>query len=504
MQIIAETTRGQLDGRQQRDGVLLFAGVPYAAAPEGDLRFRPPQPHQGWAGVRDATKFGAVAPQGGGATSILTAGWNPEYSEDCLFLNLQTPALDEGRRPVMVWIHGGAFTSGTGAIPWYDGASFVRQGDVVVVSINYRLGALGFLHLGDHADDYAGSGNNGIADQIAALEWVRDNIASFGGDPGNVTIFGESAGGMSVGTLLGAPAANGLFHKAIAQSGAASWVRKSEDAAEVTDLMMKELGAADISDLMAASTDRLLEAQNSLAQQMLTDPALRRRGAGIGMPFQPVVDGEVLPEHPAKATAAGLSADVPVLTGTTREEFNLFMLMAPTADLPWERVSKRIARFHPDPAQVIETYRESRPEAGPTEVFSAFMTARVFGIPAVRLVEAQSPHQPDNTFVYEFRWGSPAFDGKIGSAHALEIPFVWNNLDKRGIEMLLGDNPPQSIADAMHQAWIDFARTGDAGWAPYSEKQRNVQWFDDFAGGKASELVEDPSPLERELFSDVL
>ena len=196
----------------------MFRGIPFAAPPVGPLRFKPPQPAEPWSGVRDGSRFGAMAPQGVGSLESMLGAGNFEQSEDCLFLNVATPAADDGRRPVMVWIHGGGFETGAGSIPWYHGTRLARRDDVVVVSINYRLGALGFTHLAALGEGYASAGNAGILDQIAALEWVQDNIAAFGGDPGNVTIFGESAGGMSVGTLLGTPAAAGLFHRAIAQS----------------------------------------------------------------------------------------------------------------------------------------------------------------------------------------------------------------------------------------------------------------------------------------------
>src|ERR1700691_5706610 len=251
MAVIADTTAGKIAGREKA-GVLLFAGIPFAAAPLGDRRFKAPAPHEGWSDVRDATRFGQVAVQVGDSLGALGAAPPPDWSEDCLFLNVQTPALDGARRPAMVWIHGGAFVNGTGAMPWYDGANFVRHGDVVVVSINYRLGALGWLELGHLDPAYATSGNNGLLDQIAALRWVHDNIDGFGGDPDNVTIFGESAGAMSVGTLLATPAATGLFAKAIAQSGAAHNVSSMEGAVSVTEAFLEELDGGDLEAAVSA------------------------------------------------------------------------------------------------------------------------------------------------------------------------------------------------------------------------------------------------------------
>ena len=255
---IANTAQGQVEG-SERDGVLRFAGIPFAKPPVGDLRFRPPQPADPWDGVRPATAFGDTCMQSASPIDALFGGQPEPTSEDCLYLNVWTPALDGAERPVMVWIHGGAFMMGSGSSAMYDGASFARRGDVVFVSLNYRLAELGFSQLAHLDESYAGSGNCGILDQVAALEWVRDNIAGFGGDPGNVTIFGESAGGMSVGTLLGTPAAAGLFHKAIPQSGAAHNTVAAKVAAEVTDDLMTRLNARTVADLVAVPAADLLQ-----------------------------------------------------------------------------------------------------------------------------------------------------------------------------------------------------------------------------------------------------
>ena len=255
---VAQTSSGRVMGRE-RDGVLLFAGVPYAAPPTGARRFRAAQPHEGWSDVRDARKFGPAAPQiaSGGMTDPAPVRWD----EDCLTLNIQTPALDDGARPVLVWIHGGGYRNGQGAVPWYNGARFAANGDIVAVTINYRLGALGFTDLSRFGEEFATSGVNGLLDQITALEWVRDNIASFGGDPAKVTIAGESAGGFSVATLLGSPRASGLFRGVIAQSGAAHHVLPAEAGALVADRFLDSLGTDDVIGVEAASVDAILAAQ---------------------------------------------------------------------------------------------------------------------------------------------------------------------------------------------------------------------------------------------------
>ncbi len=501
--LIASTTTGRVEGRP-KDGVLLFAGIPFAAPPVGDLRFRPPEPHPGWSGVRDATRFGPVSVQSAGSLETLAGGGEPDWDEDCLYLNVQTPALDDGRRPVMVWIHGGGFTSGAGSIPWYDGARFVQHGDVVVVTINYRLGALGWLHLGEVDPDHRASGNHGLLDQCAALEWVRDNIAAFGGDPGQVTIFGESAGGMSVATLMGTPRAKGLFHRAIPQSGAAHNVWSVSNAAEVTDRMLRALEVSDLAGLRASPARRILEVQQEVAAEITSDRASRRSGSGLGLPFGPVVDDLVLPQPPLDSVAGGMSAGVPLLVGTTRDEWKLFGLMLRSVE-DEETILRRLGRMVEDPHQIAAAYRQSRAERTHDEIWSAIMTDRIFRIPAIRLAEAQLPHAPGRVSMYLFEWASTAFDGRLGSCHALEIPFVFDNLDKGGVEIFTGENPPQALADAMHGSWLSFARTGDPGrddpreWPAYDLDRRATMHF-----GESCSVQHDPAPEERAAWDGVL
>ena len=503
MTVVASTSAGKITGRQKGD-VLAFAGIPFAAPPVGDLRFRPPQPHPGWSDVRDATRFGKISVQVGDSLGGIGAAPTLDWSEDCLFLNVQTPALDDARRPVMVWIHGGAFVNGTGATPWYDGSAFVRRGDVVVVSLNYRLGVLGWLHLGHLDPAYATSGNNGLLDQMAALEWVQANIESFGGDPDNVTVFGESAGGMSVGALLGAPAAAGLFTKAIAQSGATHNVAAIDDGAAVTDAVLAELGGGGIDTLLAATPDRLLAAQQVVSQGMATGSGPRRSWSASGMPFGPLIDGSVLPCHPYEAVRDGSAASVALLTGTTRDEWNLFGLMAGSIE-DADTLTRRLGRIVEQPEPLIAAYRDVLADASHDELFSAVMTDRVFRVPAIRLAEAQAAHQPDHTFMYLFEFASTAFEGRLGSCHALEIPFVFDNLGKAGVELLTGPNPPQSVADAMHASWIAFAHTGspaNAGvpdWPAYDAGTRATMHF-----GEPYHLEHDPAPTERLAWEGVL
>jgi para-nitrobenzyl esterase len=402
-------------------------------------------------------------------------------NEDCLHLNVWTPGLDSARRPVMVWIHGGAFVTGSGSTPWYDGTRFATRGDVVVVTINYRLGALGFLHLADLAGStFVGGGNAGILDQAAALAWVRDNIAAFGGDPDNVTIFGESAGAMSVGTLLALPAARGLFQRAILQSGAASNAMTCERANEVAGQMLEALGIP----REQAESIRDVPVADLLAAQAKVYAA---SGSG-GLPFQPVVDGDSLPELPLDAVGHGSAAGVSVLAGTTRDEMRLFTALDPNSAVQDE--AELLARCVPlfgseeRSRRAVEAYRQTLPGGAIADLWPAIMTDQVFRVPAARLLDRQGA-QTDQTWMYLFTWATPAFGGALGSCHALEIPFVFNNLDKPGAGAFTGTVTPdmQTLAEHMQDAWIAFARGGDpnhAGlprWDRYEPNRRVTMNF---------------------------
>jgi para-nitrobenzyl esterase len=503
---------GRVRGPPLPRGLVGFAGVPYAAPPVGARRFRAPEPPDPWDGERDATRFGPFSWQGRGGIDALLGWADPVCDEDCLTLNVTTPACDDAGRPVMVWIHGGGFTTGSGALSWYDAGSFVRRGDVVVVTVNYRLGALGFLHLGsiEGGDAFPTSGLNGILDQVAALRWVRDHIAAFGGDPGNVTVFGESAGGMSVATLMALPEARGLFHRAIAQSGAAHNTLPAHVAAEVTSSFFAALGIVDLDDLVDAEPADLLDAQARVVAAVMADPGHLggRGGLALAMPFQPVAGGP-LPDDPLRAIHDGSAAEVSLLVGATLDEWNLFHLMSP-GGIDDPRLLARLDRMVGPHVQgggrtVADTYRVARPGASADDVWCAVLTDWTFRVPAVRLAEAQVAHQPAHTFMYRFSWASRAFDGRLGSCHALDVPFTWNALDKPGASIFLGDGPvPHALAEAMHDAWWHFARTGDPNhgelpvWPTYDLAARPTMDF-----GDTVEVVHDPGAAERELWTGI-
>jgi para-nitrobenzyl esterase len=501
----ATTTSGRVRGRRLPDGVLRFAGIPFAAPPVGERRFRPPAPPDRWRGTRDATTFGPTAPQNPSATELMAGGGRRHpASEDCLTLNVWTPALDDGGRPVMVWIHGGAFTTGSGGVPWYHGTRLAHRGDVVVVTVNYRLGAFGFLHLEEVlGEKYAGSGNLGLLDQVAALEWVRDNINGFGGDPARVTVFGESAGGMSVASLLAMPAAAGLFHRAIAQSGAGHNVSTVERATRVAEDMLTELGGA--AELLDAPVEAILAAQHTIAQR-LTSAALARKVPprdALALPFQPVVDGTTLATRPVDAVAAGAAATIPLLAGNTAEEWRLFHLMS-QLQIDDDRLRRAAAWLvGADGAEaLIDTYRLALPDGGAEDVWVAMSTDWVFRIPAVRLAEAhaKAANEP-STYLYEFAYRSTAFGGVLGASHVVDVPFVFDNLDQPGVELFLGplDGPAHRLAAVTSGAWLAFARSGRPAhdglpdWAPYTAERRATMVLD----ADRCMLADDPRAAER-------
>ncbi|MEV6284861.1 carboxylesterase family protein [Kribbella sp. NPDC051770] len=445
-------------------GVTAYLGIPYAGTPVG---YEAPQPVVAWDGVRDATAFGPTAPQPPYDPPFDVLLANPlSDGDETLNLNVWTPG-GEGR-PVMVWIHGGAFRNGSNSIPAYDGSAFARDG-VVLVGINYRLGVQGFGVVPDAPS------NRGLLDQLAALRWVRDNIAAFGGDPEQVTIFGQSAGGMSVATLLAMPAAQGLFQRAIVQSGSAEAVALDSDLALVTAEVAKRLGVpATAAGLASVSTAELIAVQQQVSAELRAAPDPARWGvttvqAGGGiMPLFPAIDGELVHQQPLAAIAAGAAAGVEVMAGATRHEFNLFTV--PTgiaAGITAEALPVLLARAGLDPALASEY------TGTPGEIFTAISSDRAIAQPTVRLAEAQQA-AGGTAYVYEFGWESP-LEG-LRSCHALELPFVFDTL-ATATSPLYGSEPPQELADRMHAAWVSFAKTGSPGWSPYEPTTRAVQVF---------------------------
>ncbi|MCW2757931.1 MAG: pnbA [Nocardioidaceae bacterium] len=485
----ATTTSGPVRGVVEK-GAAVFRGIPYAAPPFGDLRFQPPAPHEPWTEERDCSAYGATVPKGPYRPEVSSLLVEPQIAgEDCLNLNVWTPDPAATGLPVLVWIHGGAFINGSGAVPIYDGGAYARDG-IVTVTVNYRLGVDGFAHLPDRPD------NRGMLDQVAALEWVRDNIAGFGGDPGNVTIAGESAGAMSVTTLTAMPAARGLFGRVIAESGAGHHVLTPETAALVTTALAERLGVAPTGDALAGvPVDELVAAQLALGSEIgaETDRTKWREISANGMPFEPIVDGESLTGRPYDVIAAGDGADVDLLIGTNDTEHTLFLYpLAPYVDEPTARLM--LGAFGA-PEGAYETLATA--DGTPYDVLVAGLTDWFFRVPALRLAENRLARGRD-TFVYQFGWRTPVLDGVLGATHALEIGFAFDNLDVAEGEWLAGPDAPQALADDMHSAWVGFVRDGDPGWPAYGEARSTRR----FGGPGDGTVVDDPESEHRLLWPD--
>ncbi|MDA8311624.1 MAG: carboxylesterase/lipase family protein [Actinomycetota bacterium] len=446
------------------DGVWSFLGVPYARSPAGPLRWRRPQRPEPWTGVRDASRPGPLAPQPLSVGSALP-GDPCEQSEDCLHLSIWTPAPDASGRPVLVWVHGGGFTSGSAGSALYEGKHLAANGDVVVVNVNYRLGALGFLAhraLAEGSDGGHVGGNWALLDLIAALGWVRDHVASFGGDPSNVTLFGESAGAMCVAALLAAPGARGLFRAAVIQSGPpyTQSARRAEDAALA---FARELGVSEVSReaLERVPADELVAALASMSRR----PA---RPGELPQPLLPVVDGVTLPDLPLRTVARGSAAGVATIVGTNRDEMTFFTLNHASAQaMDDESLRRRIEHAAPRaPSQrVVERYRDVLTRRGePSDARALWVAAAsdaVFRWPSLRLAAALRAHDP-RTFVYLFTWPSPAFGGALGATHALEVPFVFGTHGRPGVSSFVGASAgTDALSAAMQAAWVSLARSGD-------------------------------------------
>ncbi|MFE6925677.1 carboxylesterase/lipase family protein [Nocardia sp. NPDC057663] len=486
MEPIVTIASGAVRGRTEA-GVIRFLGVPYAAAPVGAKRFQLPEPAPAWEGVREATEMGGTCAQSPYPAPIhALIGSDGIPGDEYLNANVWTPDPAASGLPVLVWIHGGAFVRGSNARAIYDGTAFARDG-VVLVSINYRLGISGFAAL-DGAPL-----NRGLHDQLFALRWVRDNIAAFGGDPDNVTIFGESAGGMSVAALIAAPQSAGLFRRAIMQSGNGSVAADAQDARRVAAALADELGIAPTAaDFGTLGPDELRAAQNAVALAMMTDPDPQRWGAsvigqGMGiMSLFPVLDDDIVPGAPTAVLAEHPERAVPLIAGTTADEFRFFTVPTGiTAAVTADTLPFVLTRYGIDPA-VAQTYTAQRPDATPAEIFNAILTDWCFRAGTVDFAEANAAGAP--THVYEFAWptGLPG----LGACHVLEVPFVFDALD--GAHSLTGPNPPQALADEIHAAWVAFATDGDPGWAPFDSADKRVRIFDI----PESSTVADPRAVE--------
>ncbi|HWU08899.1 MAG TPA: carboxylesterase family protein [Streptomyces sp.] len=463
----AGAVRGVRDGSGER-----YRALPYAAAPTGAGRFAPPAPHPGWPGVRDGTRASPTAPQPARDFGRLDMapyfgpGWVP--GEEYLTVDVHSPAADGGRRPVMVFVHGGGFVTGSNRAALYDGSAFARD-DVVLVTVNYRLGIPGFL-------DLAGApANRGLLDVLAALSWVHTTIAAFGGDPGNVTVFGQSAGATLIGALLAAPEADGLFRRAIIQSGNGTGAFTPEQARRVTAAAAAALGVEPTAEAFAPIPDeRFLAILPALAGLDLRTSTATDPLAGLS-PF-----GLVLPVQPADGLADGPAGGVDLLIGTNTEEGNLYVVPQGGLESTTEADVLAVAtRVHADPETALAAHRAARPDDTPGELRSAVLGQALFEAGTTRMAQAHARISGGRTHLYSFGYRSTALGGRLGAAHTVELPFVFDVADKpwlHGDACLLGTDPaPAGLAAQVHSAWIAFAGTGDPGWAPYDPQRPVVE-----------------------------
>jgi para-nitrobenzyl esterase len=478
------------------DGMFIFKGIPYADTTEGEHRFMPPIKPKPWSGVRSSRQFGSVCPQGARSgwandEEAFMFAWDDGVpSEDCLRVNIWTPGINDGaKRPVMVWLHGGGYSAGSGQeLRSYDGENLSRRGNVVVVSLNHRLNALGYLNLSQYGEKYAASANVGMLDIVAALEWVRDNIAAFGGDPGTVTIFGQSGGGGKVGTLMAMPSAKGLFHRAIVESGSMLRAGSQEKSRALADLVVAELGLdqASIDNIhtlpyqqIVLAGQKVLHAHSPLPPGGI--PNFRRMADLLG--FAPVLDGNVLPAHPFDPQAPTLSADVPMIIGTTLNEFVTAINHPEYEDMTAADLLTRVAAMFGEQApQVLTAFRARSPALSPFDLWSHIGASSVRET-AIAQATAKAALRRAPAYLYWFTWQTPVLNGRPRAFHCAEIAFVFNNTD-RCETMTGGGAAAQALGDLMSDAWIHFARTGDPNhpqlprWTAFSAEQVPTMIFD--------------------------
>jgi para-nitrobenzyl esterase len=503
--VTAETPFGKIRG-VDIDGIKIFKGIPYGASTAGTNRFMPPAEPADWSGVRDALAYGHSAPQRDPTApppqpgTISISGENlPPEGEDCLVLNVWTPAVRSARssdrkRPVMFWCHGGGFATGSGSSPDNDGTNLARRGDVVVVTINHRLNVLGFANLSEFSDDFAASGDAGMLDIVQALKWVRSNISQFGGDPNNVTIFGQSGGGRKVETLLAMPSAKGLFHRAIVESGAAVKVVDRDVAVRNSEQLLAKLGIdkKNVRALQKLSVEKIMAAYFAVVKD---DPGVDPSLGG----FSPSVDGKILPQHPFYPGASTVSAEVPVMIGCTRTEMTLFSLHDPSAFSQSDAdMRKRVTDLLGGQAtNMIDLYRRLNPGASPSDIYFLIASDYRYGAPTMIAAQRRAALGKAPVYLYYFTWETPVLGGRLKSPHTMEIPFAFDNV-KISARITGGGADAMALADKVSDSWIAFARSGNPNtpklpqWPAFDTKDRATMVINNM-----SKVVNDPLREQR-------
>ena len=504
---VVETGIGKVQGLMDGD-ISTFKGIRYGKPPVGPLRFMPPEKPESWTNVQDATALAAPCMQmyspGGPRQSDFSTEMQtifptgPESridNEDCLFLNVWTPAADAKKRPVMVWFHGGGHAYGSGGWPAYDGRNLAAKGDVVVVTVNHRLNAMGYMYLGDKfGSDFAKSGNVGDLDLVASLQWVKDNIAAFGGDASNVTIMGESGGGSKVSHMLAMPTAKGLFHKAAIQSGPGVTSGKKADAAKLTEQVLSALGVTTVEQLRSVPADDII---NATRKVMNAGGGYRMGGPNFG----PIVDGTVLPRDPFLPAAPEVSKDVPILIGWNKDEMTIFMAAQPWfGALDFPTLDSMAPMFGAKGKPLIEQYRKENPDYSASHIAVRAMGAR-FIQGTYLLADQKAAQNGAPVYVYQLTYETPVQGGTYKSPHTLDIPFMFNNVDKSRV--LVGEGKDaETMGAMMSDAWLAFAKTGVPAspllpkWEPYNPTTRTVMQLN-----LKPAMVSDPEKGAREIMA---
>jgi para-nitrobenzyl esterase len=496
--VTVETAYGKVRGTEVA-GIKIFKGIPYGASTAGKNRFMPPVAPAKWTGVRDALAYGPSAPQrepgiarNASPRAVAAAGL-PAESEDCLVLNVWTPALDDRRkRPVMFWCHGGGFATGSGSSPVTEGANLAKRGDVVVVTINHRLNVLGFTSLEEAGgEEFAGSGDAGMLDIVFALEWVRDNITRFGGDPGNVMIFGQSGGGRKVATLLAMPKAKGLFHRAVIESGATLKLVESAQGTRVARELMTTLGLSrgQARELQQIPLDKIMGAYFQVVRRMNVDQMTQG--------FSPLVDGKFIPQHPFHPVASSVSADVPLMLGSTRTELTS-SAQPEDFELTDAAMRSRIGGLiGADAAAAIQVYQKANPGASASDLYFLIASDHRYSGPVMKIAERRAALGKGPVYLYYFRWETPVDGGRLKSPHTIEIPFAFDNV-KAAARLTGGGPEAMALADKISDTWIAFARSGNPNtpklprWTPYNATDRPTMVIDN-----EIRLVNDPIREQR-------
>jgi para-nitrobenzyl esterase len=499
--VIAETSFGKVRGIDN-NGIKTFKGILYGASTAGANRFMAPKDPAKWTGVRDALEYGQSAPQRDPAAAprpsggITISGENlPPEGEDCLVLNVWTPAVNDNRkRPVMFWCHGGGFVSGSGSSPDNDGTNLARRGDVVVVTINHRLNVLGFANLSEFSTDFAASGDAGMLDIVQALKWVRTNISRFGGDPNTVMIFGQSGGGRKVETLLAMPSAKGLFHRATIESGAAIQVAGRDIAIRNGERLLAKLGVskANVHEVQKLPVEKIMSAYFAVVRE---SPGVDQSISG----FAPTVDGKILPQHPFHPSASPVSADVPVMIGCTRTEMTLASLNDPAAfSLNDDGMRTRVQQMLGDKSgPIIDLYKRLNPGASASDIYFLIASDYRYGAPTMKIAERRAALGKGPVYLYYFTWETPVQGGRLKSPHTMEIPFVFDNV-KISARLTGGGAEAVALADKVSDTWIAFARTGNPDtpklphWPAFDAKDRATMVIDN-----VSKVVNDPLREQR-------